>query len=329
MGVTVKEKVKGSGEWWIFINHNGKRKAKKIGRDKRTATEAAKKIEAKLSLGDLGLIDKKSPTLSEYILGYREDGQQRIGWFDKFASLSLKASTQYEYRTIIDAHLIPAFGTTPLNAITPRMISDFLSKKMTAGIKSGRIRNIKNCLASIFRHAVTPDALLQSNPATGLKIAKPENERPPSEADPCTLKEVAIIEDVFFNSYPRYYPIIVAGFRTGLRLGELLALKWQYMDTKNRKVLVCRNLSRKKITTPKTRSSTRLVRMTTGLIEVLAMHKRQMQVEKLKKGWAELPEWIFPSAEGTPLNYSDFVRQVWNPAMAKTGLRRQIGRAHV
>ena len=31
MGVLVKERVK--DEWWIFINHKGKRKAKKIGRD--------------------------------------------------------------------------------------------------------------------------------------------------------------------------------------------------------------------------------------------------------------------------------------------------------
>ena len=37
MGVRVREKVKGSGEWWIFIDHQGKRKAKKVGRDKRLA----------------------------------------------------------------------------------------------------------------------------------------------------------------------------------------------------------------------------------------------------------------------------------------------------
>ena len=43
VGVKVKEKVKGSGEWWIFINHRGKRKAKKIGNEK-TAFEVARKI---------------------------------------------------------------------------------------------------------------------------------------------------------------------------------------------------------------------------------------------------------------------------------------------
>ena len=55
MGVKVREKIKGSGEWWIFINHKGRRKAKKIGRDKKVALAMANKIEAKLVLGDMKL----------------------------------------------------------------------------------------------------------------------------------------------------------------------------------------------------------------------------------------------------------------------------------
>ena len=51
MGVKVREKVKGSGEWWIFISHNGQRKSKKVGKDKKLALEAAKKIEARLLSG--------------------------------------------------------------------------------------------------------------------------------------------------------------------------------------------------------------------------------------------------------------------------------------
>ena len=52
MGVSIRQKPKGSGVWWVFINHQGKRKAKKIGKDKRLASEVAKKIEARLVLGE-------------------------------------------------------------------------------------------------------------------------------------------------------------------------------------------------------------------------------------------------------------------------------------
>lgn len=48
MGVVVKEKEKGSGEWWIFIFYNGLKKTKKIGKDKKMALEVAKGIEERL-----------------------------------------------------------------------------------------------------------------------------------------------------------------------------------------------------------------------------------------------------------------------------------------
>ena len=68
MAVKINQRPKGSGIWWIFINHQGKRKAKKIGRDKRLAQEVAKKIEAKLLLNDVGLLqdDKKTATFKRY-----------------------------------------------------------------------------------------------------------------------------------------------------------------------------------------------------------------------------------------------------------------------
>jgi len=53
MAVKIRERPKGSGEWWLFIDHQGKRKAKKIGKDKKLARDMAKKIEAKLALGEM------------------------------------------------------------------------------------------------------------------------------------------------------------------------------------------------------------------------------------------------------------------------------------
>jgi integrase len=42
MGVKIREKPPESGIWWIFVDHQGKRKAKKIGKDKKLAQEVAK-----------------------------------------------------------------------------------------------------------------------------------------------------------------------------------------------------------------------------------------------------------------------------------------------
>lgn len=68
MAVRVREKPKGSGEWWIFINHRGNRKSKKIDKDKKVALEVAEKIKAKLVLNELSIekINSKCPTFKEY-----------------------------------------------------------------------------------------------------------------------------------------------------------------------------------------------------------------------------------------------------------------------
>ena len=66
MGVTIREKIKGSGVWWVFIAHDGTRRSKRVG-DKKTAKDVAKKLAAKLALGQLNLSDEETcPTFKEY-----------------------------------------------------------------------------------------------------------------------------------------------------------------------------------------------------------------------------------------------------------------------
>ena len=59
MGVKVREKVKQSGVWWVFISHNGRRTSRKVGSEK-AALEVARKIQAKLTLEE-ALPERKPP----------------------------------------------------------------------------------------------------------------------------------------------------------------------------------------------------------------------------------------------------------------------------
>ena len=56
MGVKIRQK---DGKWYVFINHNGKRKAKCVGDSKKAAMEVKRKLEAKLTLGEFDLLDDK------------------------------------------------------------------------------------------------------------------------------------------------------------------------------------------------------------------------------------------------------------------------------
>lgn len=326
MGVKVREKRKGSGEWWIYIDHKGQRKAKKFGRDKKEANKTAKKIEAKLVLGDMGILEnekQRTPTLKEYVYGWEDPNNYYMGWFAKVAELKLKNSTRLGYRQIIDTHLIPAFGSKHLDQINTRMIYDFLSKKLSDGLRSYTVKNIKNCFSAILKHAHSPEHYIESNPANGIIIPRPEDERPSREPNPFTWEEKDHFEKVVNKYYPKHYPLILCGLRTGLRIGELIALKWEDLNFDDRLIFVQRNITKGKITTPKYESGKRHVRMSSQLIEAFKQHRTKMKEDKLRKQWKDLPEWVFYNENGGYLNYGNFLNRVWNRVMDLSELSRR------
>lgn len=60
MGVRIRQK---GDKWYVFINHQGQRKAKWIGSDKRVAVQVQKQLEAKLALGDVGLLKEEPESI--------------------------------------------------------------------------------------------------------------------------------------------------------------------------------------------------------------------------------------------------------------------------
>ncbi len=75
MSAVVREKIKGSGEWWLFINHRGRRGSKKIGPNKTTAQIAADIINIRLILREFGL-DLRSRNKNKPVLLKLEDVSQ-------------------------------------------------------------------------------------------------------------------------------------------------------------------------------------------------------------------------------------------------------------
>jgi len=154
MGVRVKERPKGSGIWWMFISHHGKRKAKKIGKDKRLALAVAKKIEARLVLGELTL--KKGQTRYPTFKEYAEK------WL-AFIKAKRRASTYERYAGILKKHVLPVFKTKPLESISRGDIRDFLVSKSD----KYDVRLFRDVISGILNFAVD-DEIITSNPAIGI-----------------------------------------------------------------------------------------------------------------------------------------------------------------
>ena len=82
MSVKIKQH---KGAWWIFINHQGKRKAKRIGSSKRAAETAAEKIQAKIALGQFAVKDEK--TARPFDVHFRH-------WLDTYVTAHCKERTR-------------------------------------------------------------------------------------------------------------------------------------------------------------------------------------------------------------------------------------------
>ena len=310
MGVTVRQKQPGKGNpWWVFIHYGGKRKAKCIG-DKKAAEKVASAIRQKLKLGEFGIEDeKKSPSFRDYALE----------WLNTHVETACKYSTYKSYQTCLNKHLIPFFGDRALVDIHRRDVKRFIYDKLAEGLASSTVNNARLCLSGIFTAAIE-DEIISVNPAarTG-KFTKRKDRR--HDINPLTREEAKLFLDTARTHYPRYYPVFLCALRTGMRMGELIGLKWGDIDFNGRFIEVRRSIVRGRITTPKNHK-TRRVDMSRQLTETLRDLRIERKKETLRKGWKEMPEWVFCNEVGDHLDTDNLRKRVFYKCLEKAGLRR-------
>jgi integrase len=323
MGVSIREKERGSGLWWVFVHHHGKRYSKLIG-SRKAAREVKTELEKRLAEKDWNLEEIKSPalpTLKQYLAGWqKEDGSYQLGWLERRKD-ELKESTHESYNSIIENHLLPQFGNKPIDQIELSKVYDFITDLKNRR-KIQTARNVKNCLSAIYQTAITIDRIVNANP-TNFKLKKANQNVTEDEEEeilPFTREERTILEETLREHYPSYYPLVFAGFRLGTRIGELFGLKWRDVDLHEGIVNIRRQITRGKITTPKSKNSKRSIRMSPQLIELLQALKAKRIKERslinIEHSTIE-DEWVFCNRDGGLLNYGNFVNRVWNRAIEK------------
>jgi len=305
MGVRVRQKVKGKGNpWWVFISHNGKRTSRKVG-DKKAAEAVASTIRAKLQLGEFGFEDNKPvPTFKEHTkmwLSLPHD------W---------KEPTRENYLGNLNNHILPAFGSIFVNAIKRKNLKFIFDKKYAEGLNLNTIKLIRAPINGILSYAVELE-LIESNPLRDLtlKYKKKKFEIDPlSESESQLLLEQAM---VFMDG--NYYPAILCALRTGMRIGEMQALKWKDIDFDNRQIEVKRSYRKGRMTGTKNHQRRR-VDMTLHLTETLKAHRTAQKRDALKTG-RPVPEFVFARVKGELLNRDTF-KNTLDRCTERAGLRK-------
>lgn len=252
MGVIVRQKTKGKGKpWWVFITHDGKRSSKKIG-TKAAAKQVQTKIEEAIASKDFNIEKEKPiPTFQEY----------SKKWLNNYIKVSCRESTFEEYSGILDNHILSAFKDVKIDQITRGAIRDFLLSKIKTGLSRSRVNLIKDVLSGVLGYALDEE-LIQANPTLGItKRLWPKSMRKKnkvSDEDVFNREELELLHDTCKSLVPEYSAFFIMAAKTGMRLGELLALRWNDVDFNSNFLWIRRSYRRGIFTRPKNGKSRRV-----------------------------------------------------------------------
>ena len=319
MGVTIREKTKGSDEWWVFISHNGKRTSRKVG-SKKAALEVAKKIEAKLILGEAFLQEKKPsvPTLEEYYQSYERP----------YLDVSVRSTSRRIYHTSFDLHILPVLGSKRLDEITrldiERLVTHLLNKRYGKKKKKFTRTTIAismRCLTASVNRAIER-GFIEKNPTKGTSKLFAQATVRNGEIQPLNADEVRLFLRTVLEHSPEQYPLFLCAIHTGMRLGEVAALKWGDVDFNGKFLTVRRNYVEGEIIPFTKTKKIRRIDLSDTLLDALQQLKRERREVWLKKGNNEIPEWVFCNQQGNPADMQNVKNRHFYKCLEKAGLRR-------
>ncbi len=311
MGTVRKRKWKGRDVFYIdYIAADGRRIRQTIGpgeEGRRLARKVLAQREAEAQLGIHRLPAGRTPTFAEFAQDWLYRRRAR-----------LRPKTVELYEDLLQHHLLPVFGQMRLGAISRRAVEAFLATHASMP-RPGRAappapKTTNHCLTvlkTILGDAVD-QGVLAENPAARVK---PIAQRDHEDLQILTPEEIARLLDAAEEPWRTLYFVAV---HTGLRRGELLALRQSDLDLRKGLLHVRRSLGRVRDgegyavreAPLKTKHSRRTIDLSPTTVEVLLA---------LPAGDDPDRDFVFRSRAGGPID-PDNVDRAWKRHLATAGL---------
>jgi len=156
-------------------------------------------------------------------------------WMENELLGSVKASSYQTYQNLYRKHLRPAFDKLRLSEAMPAAINDFIASMEASGLANSTIRSVYRLLSAAMQNA-QEEGMIRKNPCRKIRIQRAEakEQRVLTHAEQETVRNAAQKEDL---------PALLSLY-TGLRLGEVCALKWSDIDWQQRTITVRRTAQR-------------------------------------------------------------------------------------
>ena len=258
------------GAYWIFIDYQGQRKARRVGEGragKQAAELAATKIAARLADG--GPLVVETPPVAP---SFEQAAQE---WLERYQSLfAVRRSTLANREHFITRHLVPFFAGRQANEITTELVEDFIgAKRAVGGSKRGKaladstIKVNLPTLRMILDYCVRR-RWLPANPLRGEALWRPtpKSEQP----DPFTQPELDALVAAAESLAPAWGLMLRAWAQSGMRSGELRGLQRQDLDPRTGAVSIQRTRTQGATGPPKTARSVRQASLTHPTCEATA-----------------------------------------------------------
>ena len=231
----------------------------------------------------------------------------------------LKTRTLESYRGRLNLHILPALGSLPLRRLNRSAIKTLLAEKREAGLGVDSVRLI-HCAIRGMLNAAVDEGIILANPAAGLgrsmKLSRSSADRR-ERIRAFDRKQLTRFLVAAEAKNPRLYPLFLLMARTGLRLGETLALRWEDLDLDAKELRVERALGTKGETDSPKSGHGRTVDLGASTRALLRRLKARADREALRSGTDQ--PWMFPGKSGEPMPHGT-VQQAFARALKAAGL---------
>jgi integrase len=274
----------------------------------KTRQEAARLLTDALRDRDKGIV----------IVGENQTVQAYLSAWVETMKPIIRYRTWQRYDEIVRLHILPTLGKLALARLTAQQVQHLYSAKLSAGLTATTVAHLHAVLHRALAAAVRLGAVPRNvcDLVDAPRIASPEMQVLTPEQARRFLEDAAS---------DRLEALYVLALTTGMRRGELFALKWQDVDLDAKTLQVRASLQLSKdgyrFFQPKTKRSRRLITLTRVAVEALRRHHARQTEERLARG----REWkqtglVFTNTYGGPLLGSNLRFDSFIPLLQKAGL---------
>jgi integrase len=220
-------------------------------------------------------------------------------YFSRWLEVSkdrVKARTHQRYAELVALHLRPALGSLQLTKLRPLHLEGLYKSLRERGLSGTTVLQVHRVIHAALNQAVRWQ-LLERNPADAVSAPRKTSR----EAAALGVEQVPTLLEAVVGTQVELPALVALG--TGMRLGEVLGLRWADVDLERATARIRQTLqTTMEFDTPKSHRSTRAITLPAFLLEALRRHRKRQNERRLMLGesWQEF-DLICERGDGKPL----------------------------